>query len=928
MTSYEYPVIAEVDVAVIGGGMAGVAAALACAAAGRQTLLIEPRPLLGWEATAAFALDWPGAQEDMGPLPAALRAAGGLRGDRMDAPLCEMVLERLLAASGAGLLLYSTPVALWRDGDRVGAVVVGNKSGRQLVRARAFIDATEEALLWRMAGTPAPGPNQIRGRMAVFYNHVTGSVSPADLPQVTGADALRVVPSLWPGEVAVEFEAEAPADGWGAPNALLLALRRAIPAVAHALRTGVPAFEDALLTHTGREPFPLTGPALGTGAPHPKVRNLFGAGPWRADGGERAEAGSLAARWCRGTQVGDLVGRMAAEMLMAGLPASGPQPEAHTAPECDVLVVGGGTGGAFAGIAAGRQGAKVTLLESSPLLGGIGAGGGIHIYYHGITGGIQDQVDDRTHQLAVEFGANKRLVGFHPDAKQIALQELCEAAGVDLVFRTTLMGARAAGGRVEAAETAGPLGAVVYPAKAFVDGTGDADLAAMAGAQFTLGREKDEVAHHFSQACQFLNANGAIALANFDAGYVDATDVTDLTRARRLGLKHLWREDGFTPENRMLTISPLLGLRQSRQVIGDYILTLDDQISGRHFPDVVSYARAHYDNHAFDYENESDEAALWVWMLGAWHDRIESEVPYRCLLPTGVEGLLIACRALSLTHDAHMMFRMQRDIQRIGEAAGTAAALAAKAGITPRALDIRVLQEALMASGALTTKPIIQEHAGSLEEWAAQLDSDQPKEAVWRLAHAGEDALPALRAALAGPSERARFWAAVALGFQGSPDAVPELLRCLSQRADAKPEGYRTAPFWQGAAVLLGRIGDPQSVPEICRLLHEPGGSLDALLTAIRAVGRIGDPSAVPALQEMLARPDLPNERTFQVSTAGRGTVTDDARWQVDLAAAEALALLGAPNAALAEKHRGDPRAYVRRYAERVRQMSLLPVAY
>ena len=174
MERQDFTVIAEVDVAIVGGGLAGVAAALESAAACKDTLLIEPRPLLGWEATSAFALEWPGAEEDAEAFPAAVRSAGGARGSRLDAPICELVLERLVAASGAEILFYSTPVAVWRDGDRIGGLVIGNKSGRQIVRARAFVDATEEALLWRLAGTLPAGPERVRGRLALFYNHVAG----------------------------------------------------------------------------------------------------------------------------------------------------------------------------------------------------------------------------------------------------------------------------------------------------------------------------------------------------------------------------------------------------------------------------------------------------------------------------------------------------------------------------------------------------------------------------------------------------------------------------------------------------------------------------------------------------------------------------------------------------------------------------------
>ncbi len=252
--------------------------------------------------------------------------------------------------------------------------------------------------------------------------------------------------------------------------------------------------------------------------------------------------------------------------------------------------------------------------------------------------------------------------------------------------------------------------------------------------------------------------------------------------------------------------------------------------------------------------------------------------------------------------------------------------MAVEEGTTPRRVDVRRLQEKLLRSGILREEPVVSELSGTVEGWIAALDTPQPKEAVWQLAHAGEEVIVPLREVLKSGTERARFWAAVVLAMHGRPEAAPELLRCLIERAGVKPEGYRTVPFWQSVVVLLGRIGDPAAVPEIARLLQEPETTLDGLITAIRALGRIGDPQAVPAIQAMLARADLPTERVFQVSTGGRPGVSDDACWALELAAAETLALLGAPNAALAEKHLGDPRAYVRRYAERVRRMSLVPI--
>jgi hypothetical protein len=329
-----------------------------------------------------------------------------------------------------------------------------------------------------------------------------------------------------------------------------------------------------------------------------------------------------------------------------------------------------------------------------------------------------------------------------------------------------------------------------------------------------------------------------------------------------------------------------------------------------------------------------------VWLLGNWSRRIGCEIPYRALLPRGVEGLLVGCRALSMTHDAHNQLRMQRDLQRVGEAAGVAAALAAVAGVTPRELPIDELQAALLATGALgpRERPKLPEPAPEAEihdtswipaqppalpvaERVAQLGTEKSQEAAWEVIRHGDEALPLLLDAAKAEKPATRFWASVALAMLGRAEAGPELRAALAERRGEVPEGRKTAPLWKSAAVLLGRIGDEEAVPELCKALEDREADLDGLVATLRALGRIGDPAAAPAIEALVARADLPSEREFQVSVAAVNPVREDARWQIDLAAAEALARLGSPRPDLSERHANDERAYVRRYARRIAEL-------
>jgi len=931
------------DVAVVGGGLCGFAAARVFGRLGVRVALVERRPALGWEITWAL-------QRHLAKIPASewllarLEALGAARGPLVDAPAVELLLDREAEVLGLDVLLYAQPVALAVEDGRVAGLVIGTKSGEMVVRARAFLDATENALLWRLAGSEA-AEGETAARLAVVFN----GARDLDLAEPVGLGCLaghscRLLPSLWPGESVLEFEFE----GGG-----ISAARLALPDVLREFRQARPQFDAALVTAVGVEPFPLGVAKVAIeGHRHPNLANLFGGGPWASGAqGESDPADRLA--------IGEKAGRVAAAALPA-LPApepGAPLPHSRVAPpvhDADVVVCGGGTGGAFAAVAAARQGARTVVLEASTCLGGVGTGGGIHTYYHGVEGGIQDEADARLEEVAPLFGPPGKVSGFHPEAKKVVLEQMAAEAGVDVRYSTIVTGVQtrevptslpakegeATARRVTAVVAAGPDGNALWRGKAFVDATGDGDVAAMAGAAFIFGREADGLPHAYSLGAGRLSEDGKLLITNFDAGYCDPTDAVDLTRARRRALAHYWR-DRFEADNRLLYVAPILGIRNSRLILGDYVITLADEMAGRQFPDVVAYAYSHFDNHGFDYENESDEAMVWVWLLGNWGRRIGCEVPYRALLPRGVEGLVMACRALSMTHDAHNQLRMQRDLQRVGEAAGVAAALAARKGVAPRQVPVEEIQRVLLSSGALGPRERRelpepgaeaavhdpswlppQPPALPLAERAAQLGTEKSQEATWALIKAGAEALPLLVQAVRAEKPATRFWASVALAMLGRQEAAPELRSALAERRGEVPEGRKTAPLWKSAICLLGRIRDREAVPELCRVLEDPEADLDALVAALRALGRIGDPAAVEAIERMLERDDLPTVREFQVSVAGVGPVREDARWQLDLAAAEALARCGKPRPDIARRHLGDERALVRRHARRVVELS------
>jgi hypothetical protein len=179
---------------------------------------------------------------------------------------------------------------------------------------------------------------------------------------------------------------------------------------------------------------------------------------------------------------------------------------------------------------------------------------------------------------------------------------------------------------------------------------------------------------------------------------VDATDPEQLTHAELEGRRQVREYHRFLRDcvpgfehSVLVGTSPAIGVRESRRVHGDYRLTREDVLEGRRFPDEIALCGAPIEDH----HAGGDTEWRYVGEGGVYG------IPYRSLLPAGIEALLVAGRCFSATHDAHASARSMATCMAMGQAAGTAAALAAARRTTPRALPAAELRERLLADGAL-----------------------------------------------------------------------------------------------------------------------------------------------------------------------------------------------------------------------------------
>lgn len=419
--------------------------------------------------------------------------------------------------------------------------------------------------------------------------------------------------------------------------------------------------------------------------------------------------------------------------------------------EVDVLVVGAGSAGTTAAIAAARSGARTLLVDRLGFLGGTSTAvlDTFYAFYtpgehaRKVVAGIPDDVVRRLTEREAAFerpntyGAGTGIT-YDPEVLKLVWEELVTESGASILLHSLAHGVELdADQSVRAVNVWTKGGELVVRARCVVDASGDADLCHLAGAPyeapgangsvqslstvFRLANVDVERAESVPKAelwrlMQAAAASGEYALPRLEGSVhrtplpgvmmalmtrvrdVDATDPHALTRAELEGRRQTREYLRFLRDHVpgyehavLVSTSPAIGVRESRRIIGEYVLTADDCLRARSFPDQIALCGAPIEDH------HAGADTRWVYVPegGAYG------IPYRSLLPRVVDGLLVAGRCFSATHDAHASARSMGTCMAMGQAAGTAAALAAERAAPPRELDPSLLRERLAGAGAL-----------------------------------------------------------------------------------------------------------------------------------------------------------------------------------------------------------------------------------
>lgn len=404
----------------------------------------------------------------------------------------------------------------------------------------------------------------------------------------------------------------------------------------------------------------------------------------------------------------------------------------ETLAEADVVVVGSGSAGAVAALAAARAGARTLLLERYGFLGGTSTL--VLDTFYGfftpgerpkkVVGGIPDQViaELKRHSACFErpntYGAGTGIT-YHPDYLKVVWETLIRRAGVRVLLHAWVQDALREGDRVSGLVVATKAGLGVVRARAFVDASGEADVCYHAGVPFELAGECEPaqtLTTTFRMCNVDLDRRNALPKARLQELMREAAESGEYALPRREGSDHaavgrgmtatiMTRVKSFGRRNgrvvnatdpELLTEAEIegrrqaleyarflrdrvpgyeradlagfgiqIGIRETRRVNGEYRLTREDVLGARQFEDQIGLCGAPIEDHGDGTDTR------WQYLP---EGRCVG-IPFRTLLPQGVENLVVAGRCFSATHDAHAGVRSMAQCMAMGQAAGTAAAL-------------------------------------------------------------------------------------------------------------------------------------------------------------------------------------------------------------------------------------------------------------
>lgn len=700
----EIPVAYKVDVVVVGGSTAGVAAAVAAARKGASVFLAAQEPYLGEDLCGTYRFFNGSTKSELGQK---------IFGNGQPTPMhIKRTLDQELMENKVGFL-YSTYVTelVYDENQRISGVVISNRSGRQVVVAKTIIDATPRAMVARMSSARFDGYPV--GKQNFSYVVVGNDLKSA--PELTLVDDKHDIIIAKNTYKVYEYKVQV-----DMPDASVSSFSRA-EQIARDLTWDPNQVECSDLLFQV-PPDPVMGQKkldsetvdqeqviLKVFQPK-KVDRLYVLGACADISRKAAEQLMQPGAMIR---IGERIGEEAAMQVVgirdaAKLSVRGKilqEPKAGDVGELldglrpslnigvvkadpthlpvlgtyEVVVMGGGTAGAPAGLGAARSGAKTLVIEYLHGMGGIGTLGMIGRYYHGYRHGFTNEVDFGVKALGGDNPRQKkRLDEWVFDWKTEWFRSEIRKAGGDIWFGVIGIGAYVENKQVKGVVVSTPYGRGVVLGHTIIDSTGSADIAIAAGAGYTY-TDGTNVA---VQGAGMPPKNPNDFYNNTDWTFTDDSDMIDVWATFIVGKEKF--KDKFD-------LGKLPQTRERRRMIGDFTVSVLDVYNGRTYPDTISIHKSSFDTHGFTVDP-------FFALKPPAHSGVDviANVPFRALLPKGLEGIVVTGLGASAHRDAMPVIRMQPCLQNQGYAVGVGAAMAATNKQRIRYIDIKTLQREMV----------------------------------------------------------------------------------------------------------------------------------------------------------------------------------------------------------------------------------------
>ena len=434
--------------------------------------------------------------------------------------------------------------------------------------------------------------------------------------------------------------------------------------------------------------------------------------------------------------------------------------------EVDIFVAGGGPAGCAAAVMAARQGASVFLAEGHSCFGGMGTAGMVPVFMqfgdgiNFLSAGFGEELLDKMINAGGTYaptGADNTGFGgdrtgcypIHAEVLKRVYDEMVQDAGVEFSFHTNLIGVEVENGTVKTAILWGKSGIFGVKAKVFIDCTGDGDLSTWAGAPFEKGDAEGGMMP--GTLCSLWTDVDFDAVSNSEIGYaqnifiekayqdgvmtycdkhlpgmfyiapgigggnightfgVDNTDERSVTKALLWGRKMLLEYERYYKEYltgyekmRLVSTGSLLGIRETRRIMGDYMLCLDDFKGRSSFEDEIGRYCYPVDIHVSRPNDEGEYQRFAKEFAEMRYKKGESYgIPYRTLTPRGLNNVLVAGRSISTDRFLQGSIRVMPGCYITGQAAGIAATMAANTDHNVHTVNVPELQQKLLKAGAM-----------------------------------------------------------------------------------------------------------------------------------------------------------------------------------------------------------------------------------